>query len=421
VRPAGSILTKQGYDPGTGLLLRSEINWKSPVLLTRDTAKAAAQRLIEPFSEFPFTPDSADSDSAPFTKYVSRAIGQAVVISAILTGLQRRMLRTAPAHAFDANLQGSGKTLLADCISIIVTGGEVPAVSAGDGDEKELAKLFTSILIAGDAVVLIDNIVRPLESPTFALLLTRTLFQGRILGLSKTAKVPTNCLFLLTGNNLEFLKDMPRRVLVARIEVEEEHPDMRAGFKIANLKQYCLDNREALVGDALTIVAAYANAGRPCQHLTPYGSFEQWSDEIRSAMVWAGLKDPCATRAQITANDPERESTLRLFEQWFERFGDRPIHTQDLINEADIPVMTDGKFEGWFNADLRAALLDVAWTKGRPLEIDARRLGWWCRNHRDRSLKSDTYRYQLKKRKADRVGSTWQIVAEPQPATTDPA
>jgi hypothetical protein len=290
-----------------------------------------------------------------------------------------------------------------------VTGGEVPAVSAGEGDETELAKLFMSVLMAGDQVVLIDNITRPLDSSTFALILTRSLFQGRILRFSKTAKVPTNCLFLQTGNNLEFLKDMPRRVLCARIEVPEENPDMRSGFDIPNLKQYCRDNRKVLLNHALTIMAAYAEAGRPPQNLTPYGSFEQWSDEIRSAIVWAGLPDPCLTRAEITENDPERESTRVLFEQWFDCMKDKEIHTNELIDAANIPLMVDDK-PSWLNPDLRSALLEVAYMKGRPDQIDAKRLGWWCKNHRDRPLMSDGNKYQLKRCKGDRVGITWQMV-----------
>jgi hypothetical protein len=393
VRTDGSILTKQGFDRSTGLLLRSPlIDWTAPVDLSQSAAQAAARRLSEPFAEFPFSSPAARS----------------VVVSGILTGLQRRLLPTAPGHGFDANHWGAGKTLLADCISIIVTGAEVPSISVGESDEVELAKMFTSVLMAGDQVVLIDNISRPFNSDTFATILTKTLYQGRILGINKMAHLVTNCLFILTGNNLTFLKDMPRRVLVARIEVEQENPDTRGDFAIHDLKKYCAEHRQQLVNDALTVLGGFAAAGRPSQNLTPYGSFEVWSNEIRSAMVWAGLPDPCETRKAISEKDPERESTLVVFEQWYEHFKDSEIHTHELIEVASVPATNDeGEFRGWLNPGLRFALEQVA-SKGPG--INAKALGMWCHERVDRLIVSDGQQFQLKKSGSDRLGSKWRML-----------
>src|SRR6185312_13644378 len=114
VRPDGSILTKPGYDEATGLLLYSNIEWSVPTDLSQAAAVAAADELYRPFVQFSLSNASACS----------------VIVSAILTGIQRRLLPTAPLHAFDANQWGSGKTLLAHCVSIIVTGAEAAVVTA---------------------------------------------------------------------------------------------------------------------------------------------------------------------------------------------------------------------------------------------------------------------------------------------------
>jgi putative DNA primase/helicase len=106
MRADGSILTTAGYDEATGLLLQSPIAWPALPAPSLDAARAAVKCLMEPFSQFPF----------------STPAGWSVLLSAILTGLQRRLLPSAPAHAFDATAQGAGKSLLGDSVSLIVVG-----------------------------------------------------------------------------------------------------------------------------------------------------------------------------------------------------------------------------------------------------------------------------------------------------------
>jgi hypothetical protein len=49
----------------------------------------------------------------------------------------------------------------------------------------------------------------------------------------------------------------------------------------------------------LTLLRGYCAAHRPDQKLKPWGSYEAWSDIVRSAVVWAGLADPGATRKDL--------------------------------------------------------------------------------------------------------------------------
>ena len=184
MRDDGSVLLKPGYDRATGLLRQSLIDWPPPPSLSREAVTAAVRRLQEPFAQFPL------SDA-----------GRSVVISAILTGLQRRRLFSAPAHAFDAPAQGSGRSLLADCVALIVTGRPAATMSANK-DQEEMRKKLVSILIAGDPVVNIDNITEPLHSDALASILTLPTYKDRILGKSQIVEVLTNVLFIPTGNNL---------------------------------------------------------------------------------------------------------------------------------------------------------------------------------------------------------------------------
>ncbi len=149
------MFSANGYDEKTGLYLESEIEWPARPAPSLAAAQAALKCLMEPFSEFPY----------------SKETGISVLISGILTGLQRRLLESAPAHGFDASGQESGKTLQTDCISRVVTGLDTPTMTF-DTDEKEFAKRLFASLLEGDPSILIDNITQPLESDTLAQIVT---------------------------------------------------------------------------------------------------------------------------------------------------------------------------------------------------------------------------------------------------------
>ncbi len=66
------------------------------------------------------------------------------------------------------------------------------------------------------------------------------------------------------------------------------------------------------MASALTLLRGYYAAGRPSQGLVPWGSFEAWSDLVRSMVVWAELPDPGETRRKNTREDAVVQSVGAL-------------------------------------------------------------------------------------------------------------
>ena len=58
-------------------------------------------------------------------------------------------------------------------------------------------------------------------------------------------------------------------------------------------------------------IAAYIQAGRPDVQVKPFGSFEEWSGLVRSALVWCGLPDPCVN-GEYVSDDDNRETVVDL-------------------------------------------------------------------------------------------------------------
>jgi hypothetical protein len=144
-------------------------------------------------------------------------------------------------------------------------------------------------------------------------------------------KLPTNCILMLTGNNLSMGGDMPRRVVTIRIDAAIETPFTRV-FDL-DPEIFICENRTHLVGAALTIVKAalpHATAGR-------LGSFEDWDRMVAQTVVWVArtvgdlsIGDPYDLIGKGFRADPDREDLLTLLEGLRARFGNGRFMARDL-------------------------------------------------------------------------------------------
>lgn len=366
LRADGSILAAPGYDPPTGLLLEAgpESFPPIPVSPTREQARAALDLLVTLIAEFPFI----------------GPVDRSVALSAILTAAIRRSLPTAPLHAFDAPVAGSGKSKLVDIATLIAT-GRAAAVMAQGRTEEELEKRLASLALAGELVIAIDNCEAPLGGDFLCQMLTQTTLRMRILGRSEVPELPTTALVTATGNNLTLLGDMTRRAILCRLDPQCERPELRrfSSDPIARLRE---DRARYLVA-ALTVLRAFHVAGRPRQ-TDPLGSFEAWSDWVRGALIWLGEADPVASMEIIRAEDPRLEAATAVVTQWSEALGTKRAGVRALIDAATEQRTALGSIvprHEFIRPDLREALLAVA---GEGGVINSRRLSKWIGAHEGR-------------------------------------
>ncbi len=273
-----------------------------------DDADAAMERLLEVVCDFPFeTPEH-----------------RAAWLASLLTPLARFAFSgPSPLFLIDANVRGAGKGLLAQTIGRIVLGREMP-VSSYAHDSDEMRKKITSIAIAGDRVILLDNLEGTFGNDAIDRATTSTRWKDRILGKSEEVELPLIPVWYATGNNVQVAADTTRRIIHVRMDVLSERPEERQEFKHPNLLAWIGRERGRLLCDALTILAAYCRAGRPKHNLTPFGSFEGWSELVREAVVWVGLPDPCLTRTKLAEqSDTTADALAQLIAAWrkYDTFG----------------------------------------------------------------------------------------------------
>jgi|GEM_PF-3184687 len=356
VRADGSVASQQGLDERTGLYVQRGAV-RAPRLLTTDEMAEALQRVWAPFAEFPFADQSAKS----------------VCLAAMFTAVCRPALPTAPAFLVNAQVFGTGKTLLSSALLWLT--GEKPRMSAIGREQAEQAKVLTSILDQGPLTIMFDNVMRYLDaSSELCMALTCEEYNSRLLGKSVMLRLPNRAMWVLNGNNVSISGDMVRRLLPINL-CSDEAPELRKhGFDPVEVIRA---NMDSLRGDLIDLLITYSAYGREetRRKIGGYASFEEWNGLVRGAVVWLGWGDPIEEMQAQQQADPEVQKLEMLMNAWLERFGDEGRTTHQITHEPVDPVACPS----W----LEAIELVNTDKHGRP---NPQRLGWFLRDMKGRAL-----------------------------------
>src|SRR5262249_12519458 len=160
---------------------------------TRGDAERAAADLLALVVDFPFVGEGH----------------RAAWLAALLTPLARFAIDgCTPLFLLDGNTPGSGKGKLADLIAVVATGRQIARTSYPDSDE-EMRKRMTSIALAGDRLVLIDNIATTFGGSALDAAITAPYWRDRRLGSNEmTPVLPLYVVWYATGNNVTLRGDV---------------------------------------------------------------------------------------------------------------------------------------------------------------------------------------------------------------------
>jgi len=358
LRADGSVCTTPGYDADTGIYFAPSMMFPpiSEAPSWQD-ARQALDQLVELVSQFPF----------------ANAVSRSVFLADVLTAIARPTLPKSPAVLYTATMAGSGKTLMASIANLIAYGDDTNHPWPRD-NEEELKKVFTSILIAGDPVVVFDNLPNgaKIESAALSQFLTSDAYADRILGHSERVKIRNRTRIVMTGNNVILASDNARRTIVCELELQVESlKDRQIVFNHPNLPVYIKQNRPRLIAAALTVLRAYAVHPNPLL-LPPLDSFEDWSWRVRDALVWLGEEDPVVAVKYDNDGSGELASAFR------------EIHSVRLLKQHD---KTGDSFvardlAGWASGN--AGLRDALEGAGCLDSTNPTKVGNWLRVHKDR-------------------------------------
>lgn len=302
LRRDGSILWREGYDPATKLFLASPPDMPSfPENPTKKQATEAIQRLDRLLDGFPFV-------DAP---------SRSVALSGLLTPVARAAISVSPLHIISAPSPGSGKSFLVDLCSAIISGNAAPVMTAGKSEE-ETEKRLGAVFMEGSPILAIDNVNGQLYGDALCQCVERPVVKFRILGQSVMTDIENKTTMFATGNNISLVDDMARRSVLCKLDPNTERPELR-DFDDDPMERI-LNNRGQYIADALTVLRAYKIAGQPGK-LHQLASFGEWSDTVRSAIVWLGYQDPLATMDSVRDADGRLASLQSFVAAWHSEAG----------------------------------------------------------------------------------------------------
>jgi hypothetical protein len=321
LRPDWTICTG-GYDPVTRTLCTNAMALDVPERPTYADAVTALAILREPFVDICYNDDIAESAALSF----------------LLTLIARQAIDNAPLFVFDANIERTGKSLLAASLAAIAL-GRVPPTAALSMQEDEVRKALLAIAHAGSPVNVFDNVRGMVESAALEAAITSGKISDRILGRSEILTIPCRTVFAMTANNATLSTDLLKRSIAIRLHTNEERPEYRTGFRY-RLPDVAVDNRRVLLSAAFTILRAYDVAGRPVR-LSSLGSFGPWTDTIAAPLVWLGMPNPIDSQIDFVAGADTTTEPLAALLEAMSAFTE-PQHVGAIVvNDALRPVLSE--------------------------------------------------------------------------------
>ena len=314
MRTDGTFHHEDGYDEETGYYYSSTCSILPIVHKDKKDALNALNNLKYLISGFPFKTPS----------------DQSVALSAIISATLRTSLDNCPAHGFSAYARGSGKSSLVDIASIISTGFSSSIIS--QSNDEEMRKHIGTKLLSGSNFLNIDNCTKPVGGDFLCSILTQPFVSVRVLGSSVAHDISTKTMICATGNNLTFLGDMNRRAILCNLDADVERPELR-NFKFNPIEK-AKEHRNIYLHNVMTIISSYIINGKPISSY-PLGSYENWSQIVRNALIWLGEDDPCKTMDDMQCKDPEVEIFENIAETCYTTFQDKALTANEIVSIAE--------------------------------------------------------------------------------------
>jgi hypothetical protein len=381
LRRDGTVHLGGGYDTLTGILSLGPRE-----TLPKMTPEECVDGLREAVTDFPF---ETETDQAAWIAGVLTSVGRDAVAG------------PTPLFLVDANVRGAGKTLLGHTAAMIASGAGATPASLGR-DEDEDRKVITSLAREGARVVLIDNVTGSFGTAKLCEVLTlhSGVWSDRILGSNDTWRGPFAPTWWATANNVTLASDMARRTCYIRLSSDLERPELREEFKHPGLLGWVAEHRKHLFNCCLCLLMEYCAAGRPKpDRMEAWGGYEEWSDLVRGAIVWAGLPDPVKNREQLIYSDTDHDVGKMLVEGLDELGQDKGFLTcQEIIDELYAPGKTITEMQKY--STLREAI-EIASSSNRRGNPTAKSLGWILKRYRGRVFDG---------KKVHRAGRQWRVL-----------
>ena len=325
-------IVESGYDPHYKVLVQGG---DQGYIMNKDPKEAAAHFMDEVL----FAGDDKYL-GWPFLGNADRANAFATALSPFL----RPCIDNVPMYlCLRRSNEGTGTSWLCEALLSISHGG--PTENAPmPGSEEQLDEYLHIRAKAGKEVTWFDNVRRDLKSQTLESYLTGEKRGKRVMGTQESIDIEALPLIVVSGEEAAVIvnRDIRRRSYISVLKAPEEYPSLRTGFKhdpspmngkpADPIKAWVLKHRPELVGDLLSMAAAWHRAGSPALYRGPrFGGFEAWSNTIGSILAYAGITGFLENADYVKDLDKESAMLSDLIQYWNKTTGSKPMIGTQLV------------------------------------------------------------------------------------------
>lgn len=348
LRPDGTLLQQPGYDPATGFYLADRGGHLPPVPERPTAGQVARARefLLEKFLH-----------DFPWRSPADRANYLALLVTPIVRAYTRAL---SPFGLIEASMPGSGKTILAGCVGLLV--GQ--RVLTWNDSEDELRKSITTVLADQCGAIVFDNLVEGhvIESAVLARLVTERTWTDRRLGTNAAATFPNDRLWLATGNNLRTGGDMASRTVWVRLDPNCPRPEQRSGFSIPNLDTWILDprNQARVLWNLLVLILDWTANGAPTASDVPaMRQFTTWARHLGGFLAHHGIPGFLANAEAVRDLDDGDSEWQMFLAVWHDLHGEQPLTAQQVRGSAEPSLTGTDPWAGAFPTTTTGKLISA--------------------------------------------------------------
>jgi hypothetical protein len=311
--PDGKIETNPGYDPSSQLYFYPSADLDIPKVPNKPTEAELAEALDllmgNALIDFPFDgPCGGQSERAH-------------ALCMVLQPFARQLISgSTPIYLIVKPTPGTGASKLVNIYSILSTGEDAVAQTETNS-EDEMRKRITSVLLEASPTFYLDNINSRIDSSALASAVTTSMWTDRLLGETKTVRVPVKHTWIFCGNNPTMSNEIARRCVRIRLDAKVERPELRTGFKHKDLEGWVKKNRSKLIWACLVLIQNWIAQGSP-EGEAVKGSFEPWSRVMGGILKSCGYEGFLGNDRELRdASDEEGNAVNTFISAWWSAFA----------------------------------------------------------------------------------------------------
>ncbi len=377
ISPDGSLIDTPGYHEESGLYYAPGSGLESIRVSDRPTkeeVKMSIALISEVIVDFCFLDEA------------SRANAFALIITPFV---RPNIEGPVPLAIVSSPAQGTGKSLLADVTSILYTGTHYKGLMLES--EAETQKRLTTALMKGRPIIVLDNLVGRVSSPSVARAVSESIWSSRLLGQNREVEIPVWVTWIGNGNNVGLSSEIVRRSYPIRLDAKMRRPHTRKGFRHPKLLAWVKKERTKIVSAILTLLKAYSvSLDRPPVDVPVMGLFGEWAELLGGILAFAEIPSFLGNLQEFwSEDDDEAQQWEILLLEVYRKYGGKPMEANKI---AALPVEFFPEF-----------LADYYERPSFPV-----RLGKALANIRDRVFNDDGLR--VEKVKSVHGKSLWRVV-----------